>query len=81
MRIYGSPGTLLRPGRGRVNQPGGVPIAQHGDALNLRIAVRVGVAYGSDAPRVQAALLEVAAQKPGILREPAPEVRFESFGD
>jgi potassium efflux system protein len=48
---------------------------------NLRITVRVGVAYGSDAARVREVLLGVAQADPELLKEPAPEVRLDDFGD
>jgi small-conductance mechanosensitive channel len=48
---------------------------------NLRIAVRVGVAYGSDTARVREVLLAVARGDEGLLKEPAPEVRFDDFGE
>ncbi|HEY4013328.1 MAG TPA: mechanosensitive ion channel domain-containing protein [Polyangiaceae bacterium] len=48
---------------------------------NLRIAVGVGVAYGTDLERLQKVLLELAAQDTELLREPAPEVRFDAFGE
>jgi len=47
----------------------------------IRIAIRVGVAYGSDVARVRDALLRVAAQERGVLANPAPEVRFDDFAD
>jgi small-conductance mechanosensitive channel len=50
-------------------------------STNLRISVRVGVAYGTDTARVKEALLAVAAADPNVLRQPAPEVRFDDFGD
>jgi potassium efflux system protein len=40
-----------------------------------------GVAYGSDAARVRAALLEAASTHPDVLRDPRPRVEFKSFGD
>ena len=48
---------------------------------NLRIAVRVGVAYGSDTARVRETLLAVARADEGLLKEPGPEVRFDDFGE
>jgi potassium efflux system protein len=48
---------------------------------NLRIAVRVGVAYGTDTALTREVLLKVAAADPEVLADPAPEVRFEDFGD
>jgi len=49
--------------------------------LNLRVAVQVGVAYGSDVPLVRETLLAIARENEQVLREPEPEVRFESFGE
>ncbi len=49
--------------------------------LNLRITVRVGVAYGSDVELVKRTLLEVAAKSEHVLKDPPAEVRFEDFGD
>jgi potassium efflux system protein len=49
--------------------------------LDLRISVRVGVAYGTDAARVRDTLLAVAKADEHALAEPAPEVRLEDFGD
>jgi small-conductance mechanosensitive channel len=48
---------------------------------NLRIAVRVTAAYGSDTEVVRKTLLEVAAADPNVLGTPAPEVRLDAFGD
>ncbi len=48
---------------------------------NLRIAVKVGVAYGTDPNRVRDVLLRVALNEADLLREPAAEVRFDAFGD
>jgi small-conductance mechanosensitive channel len=48
---------------------------------NLRIAVKVGVAYGTDPERVRNALLRVAAEDADLLRHPPAEVRFDSFGE
>jgi small-conductance mechanosensitive channel len=48
---------------------------------NLRIRVEVGVAYDSDADRVRSVLLDVAKKAPAVLASPAPEVRFEDFGE
>lgn len=46
-----------------------------------RFKVPVGVAYGSDPRQVEQVLLAVAAAHPGVLKEPAPCVVFEEFGD
>ena len=48
---------------------------------NLRIAIAVGVAYGTDAELVRKTLLAVPAGYAQVLAEPKPEVRFEDFGD
>ena len=47
----------------------------------VRIHVPVGVAYGSNLETVTRALLGVAAEADGVLRQPAPEVRFIEFGN
>jgi small-conductance mechanosensitive channel len=52
----------------------------HGDP-KARFRIPVGVAYGSDIPRVREALLEVATAHPHVLRDPAPTVFFSGFGD
>lgn len=46
-----------------------------------RLIVKVGVAYESDTDEVERALLVVASRHPLVLRHPAPEVVFGSFGD
>jgi potassium efflux system protein len=48
---------------------------------NLRIVVRVGVAYGSDIEHVKEVLLAVARADPDLLVDPDPEVRFDDFAD
>jgi potassium efflux system protein len=48
---------------------------------HLRIAVRVGIAYGTDTGRARDTLLAVARTEPAVLTEPAPEVRFDDFGE
>ena len=50
-------------------------------AAKIRLAVKVGVAYGSDTARVRDVLISVAEENPRVLREPGPEVRFDDFGD
>jgi len=50
-------------------------------AAKIRLAVKVGVAYGSDTARVRDVLIRVAEENPRVLREPGPEVRFDDFGD
>jgi potassium-dependent mechanosensitive channel len=48
---------------------------------NVRIWVKVRAALGSDTAKVARLLDEVAAADPGILCQPAPEIRFEDFGE
>jgi small-conductance mechanosensitive channel len=52
----------------------------HGDT-RVRIHVPVGVAYGSDVPKVHKALREAAAGCKEVLEAPAPSVRMNAFGD
>ena len=46
-----------------------------------RIVVPVGVAYGSDIDKALQILLDVAADHPRVLDEPAPMASFEQFAD
>jgi small-conductance mechanosensitive channel len=46
-----------------------------------RVEVPVRVAYGSDARRVHAMLLELAREHPLVLKNPEPFVAFAGFGD
>src|SRR5207245_567648 len=47
----------------------------------VRFRIPVGVAYGSDVSKVRDALLAVAQENPHTLKEPAPGVFLEKFGD
>src|SRR5438128_5788732 len=47
----------------------------------VRFRIPVGVAYGSDVAKVRDALLAVAQEDPHTLKEPAPSVFLEKFGD
>jgi potassium efflux system protein len=49
-------------------------------ALN-RIVIPVGVAYGSDTEQARQIMLDVAADHPRILEDPAPQAVFEQFAD
>lgn len=48
---------------------------------NVSFRFPVGVAYKEDPKRIKALLLEVAAENPGVLDSPAPDVLFDEFGD
>lgn len=47
----------------------------------VRTAVRVGVAYGSDVRLTERLIRQAADEHPDVLREPAPMVIFDDFGD
>ncbi len=47
----------------------------------FRIRIPISVAYGSDIDLVEKTLLEVASSTENVLSQPAPRVRFRSFGD
>jgi potassium efflux system protein len=46
-----------------------------------RVVIPVGVAYGSDTDKARQILLEVAADHPRVLDDPAPIATFEQFAD
>ncbi len=46
-----------------------------------RIMIPVGVAYGSDTKKARQILVDVAADHPRVLDDPAPTASFEQFGD
>jgi small-conductance mechanosensitive channel len=47
----------------------------------VRFRIPVGVAYGSDIPKVREALLAAGRENPNTLKEPEPSVFLEKFGD
>jgi len=47
----------------------------------MRIAISVGIAYGSDVEQALRILGEIAADHPRVLKEPEPLVMFENFGE
>jgi small-conductance mechanosensitive channel len=47
----------------------------------VRVAVAVGVGYGSDVKRVREVLLGIAKNHPDVLPDPSPDVLFSEFGD
>lgn len=52
----------------------------HGDP-KVRLRLPVGVAYGSDIPKLKRVLLEVAAQHRSVLKDPPPSLFFIGFGE
>jgi potassium efflux system protein len=50
------------------------------DSVN-RVAVKVGVAYGSDPDQVRELLLKIASEHPSLLKDPAPTASLEELGD
>lgn len=48
---------------------------------SVRVAIRVGVAYGSDVHKVKELLLAAAADVGPVMRAPRPVVRFDDFGE
>lgn len=50
------------------------------DSTN-RILLNVGVAYGSDTERACEIIHQICSEHPEVLRDPAPLVTFEGFGD
>ena len=52
----------------------------YGDT-RIRMHYPVGVAYGSDIPKVKEVLLKVAKDNSNVLEKPAPEVRFLEFAN
>ena len=50
------------------------------DDPTTRVHVPVGVAYGSEVPKVRAALLAAARAHPAVVRAPRPQVQLREFG-
>jgi len=46
-----------------------------------RLVLNVGVAYGTDPNRVRDLLMETVSRHPDILKDPAPAVNLDSFGE
>jgi potassium efflux system protein len=46
-----------------------------------RLVLNVGVAYGTDPNRVRDLLLETVSRHPDILKDPAPAVNLDTFGE
>jgi len=52
----------------------------HGDA-KVRFRIPIGVAYGTDLPKLRQLMIEVGRDHPKALKHPAPELFFIGFGD
>ena len=50
------------------------------DRIN-RIVINVGVAYGSDTDRVYQLLADICRENQYVMKDPAPLITFEGFGD
>ena len=50
------------------------------DTVN-RLTIGVGVGYDSDTKRAMEIIAQVAASHPKVLKDPAPRISFEGFGD
>ena len=48
---------------------------------NVRFNIPVGVSYNSDPERVREILMKVAEENEGVLKNPAPDVLLEEYGD
>lgn len=48
---------------------------------NVRTSVRVGVVYGSPTEQAAALIRQAVEERDDILRDPAPDIIFEEFGD
>lgn len=77
--------TVIRTFDGRpVSIPNGdvftSPIINYSRTNQRRIALDVGVAYGTDLKRAEEVALEALTEVPGIMQDPAPGVVFHTFG-
>ncbi len=70
--------TIIVPNSNFITNP--VTNWSYGDP-KVRLRLPIGVAYGSDVEKLRRVLLEVAAENPAVLKDPAPMVRFLEFGD
>ena len=52
-----------------------------GPSSKYRIRIQIGVAYGSEVPKVRTALLAAVNSVGNVEADPAPRVRFRTFGD
>ena len=70
--------TMIVPNTKFIDSP--VTNWTYGDP-RVRFRIPVGVAYGSDISKVREALLTAGRENPNTLKEPAPSVFLEKFGD
>ncbi len=70
--------TMIVPNTKFIDSP--VTNWTYGDP-RVRFRIPVGVAYGSDVSKVREALLAVGRENPQTLKEPAPSVFLNKFGD
>jgi small-conductance mechanosensitive channel len=70
--------TMIVPNTKFIDSP--VTNWTYGDP-RVRFRVPVGVAYGSDVKKVREALLAAADENPNTLKDPAPSVFLEKFGE
>ncbi|HAK07693.1 MAG TPA: mechanosensitive ion channel protein MscS [Spartobacteria bacterium] len=70
--------TMIVPNTKFIDSP--VTNWTYGDP-RVRFRVPVGVSYGSDVSKVREALLAVGRENPQTLKEPAPSVFLDKFGD
>ncbi|MGH7993355.1 MAG: mechanosensitive ion channel family protein [Limisphaerales bacterium] len=70
--------TIIVPNSNFITNP--VTNWSYGDP-KVRLRLPVGVAYGSDVEKLRRLLLEIAAENPAVLKDPAPMARFLEFGD
>jgi len=70
--------TMIVPNTKFIDSP--VTNWTYGDP-RVRFRIPVGVAYGSDIPKVREALLAAGSENANTLKEPAPSVFLDKFGD
>src|SRR5213082_2385647 len=70
--------TMIVPNTKFIDSP--VTNWTYGDP-RVRFRIPVGVAYGSDIAKVREALLATGRENPNTLKDPAPSVFLEKFGD
>ncbi len=70
--------TMIVPNTKFIDSP--VTNWTYGDP-RVRFRIPVGVAYGSDIAKVREALLAAGRENPNTLKEPAPSVFLEKFGE